>query len=153
MKRWMNRIGLALMAASAVAMIAADAFAGEPSQDFQQTSQKFYLQFTMFSPGDLKCDATGPGVRTKISRSVTGTPLLRVTGNVKGAQIMCSRSDGTQYTTDINRRLRYNRAGAIWATVTLSVGQEAASILIEREGEDDRITPDVYPRAFVKVQQ
>ncbi len=37
MKTWMNRIGIALMAAAAAAMIAADGFAGEsaprPGQD------------------------------------------------------------------------------------------------------------------------
>ena len=39
MSGWMNRIGLALMAAAAAAMIAGDAFAGEESRPFAPTSQ------------------------------------------------------------------------------------------------------------------
>lgn len=152
MKKWMNRIGLALMAASAAAMIAADAFAGEPSQGFEPTAQKFYLQFSIFAPGDLQCDATGPGVRTKVTHGITGAPLLRITGNADQAVISCSRPDGSRYTTDLNRTLRYNTAGAIRATVTFRPGADTGSVLVQRDGEQDRMVPQVYPHAFVKVQ-
>lgn len=153
MKPWMNRIAVGLMAASAVAMIAADGFAGEASDPLQPTGQKFYLQFSIFAPGDLQCDAMGPGVRTKVSRGITGAPLLRITGNAAGAQILCWRDDGSRYTTDLNRRLRYNTNGAIRATVTFRPGQDAGSVLVQRDGEQDRLVPTVYPRAFVRVQE
>ncbi|WP_199259229.1 hypothetical protein [Paracoccus binzhouensis] len=153
MTKWLNRIGLGLMAAAAAAMIAADAFAGEPSDPFQPTAQKFYLQFSIFAPGDLQCDATGPGVRTKLTRGITGAPLLRITGNAAGAEIACRTRDGSRYTTDVNRRVRYNTAGAVRATVIFQPGQEAAAVLVTRDNESDRMVPTVYPRAFVKVQE
>lgn len=153
MKKWLNRIGIALVAASAVAMIAADAFAGEASDPFQPTAQKFYLQFSILSPGDLACDATGPGVRTKVSHGITGTPLLRITGNASGAKITCWQPDGTRYTTDVNQRVRYNTAGAVRATVTMAPGAAASTVLVERDNTDDRLVPTVFPRAFVKVAQ
>ncbi len=153
MRKWLNRIGLGLMGAAAVSMIAADAFAGEPSQGWEPTAEKFYLQFSIFAPGDLSCDATGPGVRTKLSRGITGAPLLRVTGNVSQAEISCWRPDGSRYTTDLNRRLRYNTSGAIRATVMFSPGQETGAMMVERDGQSDRVVPTIYPRAFVKVPQ
>ncbi|GLK65750.1 hypothetical protein F8A10_02560 [Paracoccus kondratievae] len=149
----MNRIGLTLMAAAAAAMIAADAFAGEPSQPFAPTAEKFYLKFSVFAPADIRCDATGPGVRTKVSRSVTGAPLLRITGNASDAQIQCWRPDGSRYTTDVNRKVSYNAAGAVWATVMLQTGGDAASVMVERDGEQDRLVPTIYSGAFVKVRE
>ncbi len=153
MRKWLNWIGLGLMAAAAASMIAADAFAGEPSDPLQPTAQKFYLQFSMFAPGDMQCDATGPGVRTKLSRGMTGAPLLRITGNAAGAQILCWRPDGSRYTTDVNRRVRYNTAGAVRATVTFHAGQDAAGVMVQRDGEEDRMVPTIFPRAFVRVQE
>ncbi|WP_253880033.1 hypothetical protein [Paracoccus aminovorans] len=153
MRKWLNWIGLGLMAAAAASMIAADAMAGEPSQGWEPTAQKFYLQFSIFAPGDLTCDATGPGVRTKLSRGITGAPLLRITGNADQAVILCSRPDGSRYTTDLNRTLPYNTAGAIRATVTFQPGQDTGSVLVRRDGESDRLVPTVYPRAFVRVQE
>lgn len=154
MKKWMNWIGLGLMAAAAGSMIAADAFAGEPSRGLEPTAEKFYLQFTLFAPRDLTCDATGPGVRTKMTRRISGTPLLRVTGNASQAQIVCWRPDGSRYTTDLNRRVRYNTAGAVWATVMYQPDQAASgSVMVERDGESDGNTPKIYPQAFVKVAE
>lgn len=152
MKRWMNRIGIGLLAAAVFAMVAGDLLAGEPSHPTQPTAQKFYLQFSIFAPGDLQCDATGPGVRTKVSRGITGAPLLRITGNAAAAQILCTRADGSRYTTDLNRQLRYNTGGAIRATVTFRPGQDTGSVLVQRDGQQDRVVPDVCPHAFVRVQ-
>ena len=40
MRKWLNWIGLGLMAAAAASMIAADAMAGEPSHGWEPTAQK-----------------------------------------------------------------------------------------------------------------
>lgn len=153
MKKWMNRIGIALLAAAAFSMIAADLLlAGEPSNPLQPTAQKFYLQFSILAPGDLQCDATGPGVRTKLSHGITGTPLLRITGNAAGARIDCWTPDGSHYTTDLNRQVRYNTSGAIRATVMLQPGLDAADVMLERDNQSDRM-PSVIPNAFAKVQE
>lgn len=151
MKKWMNRIGLALMAASAAAMIAADAFAGEASDPFAPTAQKFYLQFSIFTPGDLECDATGQGVRTKRSRGMTGAPLLRITGAASQAHIECWRPDGTRYTTDVNRRVRYGAAAPVRATVMFVPEGDAMSIMLAPR-ESDRLDSTILPRAFVRVR-
>ena len=154
MKKWMNRIGLALMAASAAAMIAADAFADEPSDPFAPTAQKFYLQFTAFSPADIQCDATGPGVRTKLSRNIVGTPLLRITGNVTAARIECHRPDGSRYTTEVHRQVRYSAAGAVRAVVYFDPSRDAMSVQLRRDTDDDDLmVPTILPRAFVRVPQ
>jgi len=152
MKKWMNRIGIALMAASAAAMIAGDAFAQESSSPFTPTSQKFYLEFTIFTPTGMQCKAEGPGVRTKLSRNIAGQPVLRVTGNAKGADISCWLPDGTRYTTDVNRQVKYNTAGAVYATVLFDRGRDDMSIELRRDNQDDRIISPVIPRAFVKVR-
>lgn len=148
----MNRIGLALMAASAAAMIAADAFAGEASSPFMPTSQKFYLTFSTFSPTDIQCDAEGPGVRTKVSRNIAGKPVLRVTGNAKDARITCWRSDGSRYTTDANRRVKYNTASPVYAMVFFDEGRDEMSVEITRDNVDERVLPTTLPQAFVRVR-
>ncbi|MDT1062986.1 hypothetical protein RM190_13990 [Paracoccus sp. CPCC 101403] len=144
----MNRIGLGLMAASAAAMIAGDAFAGP----FTPTSQKFYLSFSTFAPTDIKCNAEGPGVRTNVTRNVAGKPMLRVTGNAKGALITCWRADGTRYTTDANRRVKYNTASPVYAMVYFDGGSDEMSVEITRDNLDDRALPTILPRAFTRVK-
>jgi hypothetical protein len=149
MKKWMNRIGLALMAASAAAMIAADAFAGEPSDPFAPTAQKFYLEFDMLAPTDINCDADGPGVRTWVTRNIAGKPILRVTGNARDAHIECWRSDGSRYTTTANRELFYNTGEAIRATVSFNRNSDAMTVVLRR-GDRERIQKVVH-RSFVRV--
>lgn len=152
MKSWLNRIGLSLMAASAAAMIAADAFAEPSTNPFAPTGQKLYLGFSVFAPADLECRADGPGVRTKLSRNIAGKPLLRITGNVKGATITCTGSDGSQYTTDVNRRVRFSASSPVYATVYFNQGSDAMSIEITRDNLDERVLPTILPRAFVRVK-
>jgi hypothetical protein len=152
MKTWLNLARAGLMVVGGLCAGTVAAVAGEPSHGWEPTAQKFYLQFSIFAPGDLQCDATGPGVRSKVTRGITGVPLLRITGNADQAVISCWRPDGSRYTTDLNRTLPYNTSGAIRATVTFQAGQDTGSILVERDGEQDRLTPAVYPHAFVKVQ-
>lgn len=147
---WMNRIGLALMAAAAAAMIAGDAFAGEESQPFAPTSQKFYLNFDMLAPADLECDASGPGVRVKKMRDIAGKPVLRVTGNVWDAQITCSRPDGSRYTTDANREQFYNTAAPLRATVTYQRDRDAMTVVLRR-GDDINDIVEVAHKSFLRV--
>lgn len=146
----MNRIGLALMAAAAAAMIAGDAFAGEPSDPFAPTGEKFYLNFDMLAPADLTCDATGPGVRVKEMRDLVGKPLLRVTGNARGAQITCSRPDGSRYVTDINRRQFYNTAAPLRATVSYSRNDDAMTVVLRR-GDDLNDIVEIVQNSFLRV--
>ena len=147
---WMNRIGLALMAAAAAAMIAGDAFAGEESRPFAPTSQKFYLNFDMLAPADLSCDATGPGVRVKQSRDLAGKPVLRVTGNVCDARNTCSRPDGSRYRTDANREQFYNTAEPLRATVTYQRDRDAMTVVLRR-GDDINDIVEVVHKSFLRV--
>ena len=142
---WMNRIGLALMAAAAAAMIAGDAFAGEESRPFAPTSQKFYLNFDMLAPADLSCDATGPGVRVKQSRDLAGKP-----GNVWDARITCSRPDGSRYRTDANREQFYNTAEPLRATVTYQRDRDAMTVVLRR-GDDINDIVEVAHGSFLRV--
>ncbi|WP_347267143.1 hypothetical protein [Paracoccus sp. (in: a-proteobacteria)] len=147
MKRWLNPIAIALMAASALAMIAADGFAGEPSRPFAPTAQKFFLDFDLLAPADLSCDASGPGVRVHRSRDLVGKPVLRVTGNAAGAEITCSRPDGSRFTTAANRLQFYNSAEPVRATVTFQPGRDAMTAVLRR---GERIV-EVAHGAFVRV--
>lgn len=150
MKRVVNYIGLGLMAAAAVAMIAGDAFAGEPSSPLQPTAQKFYLDFDMFAPADLSCDATGPGVRTRATRDIAGKPVLRITGNAVDAEISCSLPDGTQFQTEVNRdRLLYNTMYPTYATVTFKSGADRMTTVLR---QNDRIK-HVRNGSFLRVAQ
>ena len=151
----MNRTRLALMAAAAAAMIAGpfftgDAFAGEPSDPFAPTAQKFYLNFDMLAPADLTCDATGPGVRVKEMRDLVGKPVLRVTGNVSDAQITCARPDGSRYVTDVNRRQFYNTAEPLRATVSYQRNDDAMTVVLRR-GDDLNDIVEVAQNAFLRV--
>ncbi|WP_134678831.1 hypothetical protein [Paracoccus ravus] len=146
----MNRIGLTLMAASAAAMIAADAFAGEPSDPFVATAEKFYLEFDTLAPTDIDCDATGPGVRSWVTRNLAGKPILRITGNASDARIDCWRSDGSRYTTDANRALYYNTGEAIYGTVSFNRNSDAMTVVLRR-GSRERIQK-VLHRSFVRVK-
>lgn len=147
MKKWMNRIGIGLLAAALFAMVAGDLLAGEPSHPLQGTPQKFYLTFDIFSPADIICDATGPGVRTHLSRNLAGRPILRVTGNAEAAQISCARPDGSRFTTTANKSAFYNTAEPLRATVLFREGLDAMQVLLTR-GDRDIGTPQ---RNFVRV--
>lgn len=148
MKRWLDRIGIALLAAAALGMIASDAFGGEPSRPFQPTAQKFYLDFDMFAPPDLSCDAEGPGVRVRQSRDLAGKPVLRVTGNAAQARILCWRPDGSRYATDANREQFYNTAEPVRASVSFARHARAMPVILRR---GDRIV-EVLPHGFVRVR-
>ncbi|UXU75211.1 MULTISPECIES: hypothetical protein [unclassified Paracoccus (in: a-proteobacteria)] len=150
MRKWLNWIGLGLMAAAAAAMIAGDALAGEPSQPWAPTAEKFYLQFDLLAPADISCDASGPGVRVKATRNLVGKPVLRLTGNVSDAEISCWRPDGSRYVTRANRALPYNSAEPVRATVSFDAARDAMTVVLRR-GDQDRIAR-VLPRAFVRVQ-
>lgn len=150
MKKWMNRIGIGFLAAAVFTMVAGDLLAGEAAPDFQGTPQKFYLTFDIFSPADIKCDATGPGVRTHMSRNLAGRPILRVTGNAEAAQITCARPDGSRFTTTANRSAYYNTAEPLRATVLFREGLDAMQVLLYRGDRETFIgTPQ---RNFVRVQ-
>lgn len=150
MRKVINYVGLGLMAAAAVAMIAGDAFAGESSSPLQPTAEKFYLDFDMLAPAALSCDATGPGVRTKASRDIAGKPVLRVTGNAAQAQISCALPDGTRFTTDVNRDPRlYNTMYPTYATVTYQRGADRMTTVLR---QNDRIK-DVRHGSFLRVAQ
>ena len=142
--------GLGLMALAAGAMIAGTAFAGDPSRPFAPTSEKFYLNFDMLAPADLNCDADGPGVRDKQSRDLAGKPVLRVTGNAKGAQITCSRPDGSRYTTDANRRQFYNTAEPLRATVTYERNDDTMTVVLRRGDDLDDIV-EIAQDSFLRV--
>lgn len=150
MRGWFNRIGLALMASLAPAMIAADAMAGEPSDPFAPTSVVFYLNFDMLAPTDIDCDAEGPGVRTRVTRAISDKPILRITGNVRDARISCWRSDGSRYTTDANRALTFMSGAPIWATVSFSRNSDAMPVILRR-GDSWRIDK-VVSKSFVRVK-
>ena len=150
MRKVINYIGLGLMSAAAAAMIAGDAFAGEPSSPFQPTAEKFYLNFDMLAPAALSCDATGPGVRTLATRDLAGKPVLRVTGNAVGAQISCTLPDGTRFSMDANRDPRlYNTMYPTYATVTFQRGAERMTTVLR---QNDRIR-DVRHGSFLRVVQ
>lgn len=148
MRRWLDRIGIALLAAAAGSGIAPHAFGGEPSRPFLPTAQKFYLDFDMFAPADLSCDADGPGVRVHQSRDLAGKPVLRVTGNAAQARIFCWRPDGSRYATDANREQFYNTAEPVRASVSFARGACAMPVILRR---GDRIV-EVLPHGFVRVR-
>jgi hypothetical protein len=150
MSGWRNRTGLALAAVAAGTMIAGAGFAGDPSRPFAPTSEKFYLNFDMFAPADLSCDATGPGVRVKQTRDLAGKPVLRVTGNARDAQITCSRPDGSRYVTDANREQFYNTAEPLRATVTYSRDRDGMTVVLSR-GDDIKDIVEVVPNSFRRV--
>ena len=132
------------------AILEGAAFAGEPSDPFAPTAQKFYLNFDMLAPADLSCDATGPGVRVKEMRDLVGKPLLRVTGNAAQASITCSRPDGSRYVTDVNRRQFYNTAEPLRATVSYSRNDDAMTVVLRR-GDDLNDVVAVVQNSFLRV--
>ncbi|WP_139221638.1 hypothetical protein [Paracoccus halophilus] len=124
----MIRIGLA---AWAMALIGGGAFADGASATVP-TGERFYLNFDMLAPADLSCDATGPGVDARQTRDLAGKPVLRVTGNARGARITCERPDGSRYVTNANRLERDTTVDPIWGTVTYQRDKDAMTVVLYR---------------------
>lgn len=149
MKQFTRIIGAGLLALAALAMIAGDLLAAGRAEagPFTPTAQKFVLNFDMFAPADLRCDASGEGVRVKSSRDLAGKPVLRVTGNASGADIQCTRADGTRYRVTSNRTAAFTPAAPTEATVTFERGQPAMTTVLRIQGQQD-----VYDfKSFVRV--
>lgn len=150
MRKWLNRIGIGLLAIAGLSMIAADAFAQASSSPFGQTSHQFFLQFDMLAPTDINCDAAGPGVQTWVTRSISGKPILRISGDVRAAEITCWRSDGSRYTTNAHRELFFSTGAPIRGTVTYNRNRDAMTVVLRR-GDEERVAKVVH-RSFVRVK-
>ncbi|AGT09572.1 hypothetical protein [Paracoccus aminophilus] len=149
MKKLTRIIGAGLLALAALAMIAGDLLAHGRAEagPFTPTTQKFVLNFDMFAPSDLSCEATGAGVRSKATRDLAGKPVLRVTGNASGADIQCARADGTRYRVTSNRTASFTPSAPTEATVTFERGQPAMTTVLRIQGHED-----VYDfKSFVRV--
>lgn len=134
----MRIIGAVLLALAAFAMIAGDLMARElAGGERAPTSQRFILSFDMFAPADLSCEASGPGVVTHASRDLAGKPVLRVTGNAAGAEILCSRPDGTVWRAISNRTAEYTASSPTKATVTFTRGRPAMTTVLRIDGRRD----------------
>lgn len=148
MKKTMNWIGAALLAAAAVAMIAGD-LAARPAEagPLTPTPEKFILSFDMFAPGGIDCDATGPGVRTHETRNLAGKPVLRVTGNASAADIRCTLPNGAVYEARSNRSAHFTPSAPTEATVTFQQGLPAMTTVLRTQ-----VREDVYDfKSFVRV--
>lgn len=138
MKGVMRIMGAVLLALAAIAMVAGDLLAGRAEAGpFAPTAQKFILNFDMFAPADLACAASGPGVRSRASRDLAGKPVLRVTGNVSAAEILCSRPDGATYRALSNRTADYTPSAPTEATVTFQRGKPAMTTVLRINGRQD----------------
>lgn len=139
----MRIIGATLLALAAFAMIAGDLMARELKMgdltggESAPTSQRFILSFDMFAPADLTCEASGPGVVTYASRNLAGKPVLRVTGNAAGAEILCSRPDGTVWRAISNRTAEYTPSSPTKATVTFTRDMPAMTTVLRIDGKRD----------------
>lgn len=109
--------------------------------------QRLVLRFDMFAPADLRCVATGDGVRSHSSRDLAGKPVLRVTGNAAGADITCSRPDGSHYRLTANQNADYWPNSPTEATVTFVRGKPAMTTVLRIDGRQE-----VYDfKSFVRV--
>lgn len=134
----MRIIGAALLALAAISMIAGDLMAREANGVARSPAdQRFILSFDMFAPADLSCEASGPGVVTYASRDLAGKPVLRVTGNAAGADIRCTRPDGTVWRALSNRTAPYTPASPTRATVTFTRGMPAMTTVLRIDGRRD----------------
>lgn len=134
----MRIIGAVLLALAAFAMVAGDLMAGRAEAGpFTPTAEKFILNFDMFAPSDLQCEATGPGVRSRATRDLAGKPVLRVTGNASAADILCRLPDGTTYRAISNRKAQYTPSAPTEATVTFQRGRPAMTTVLRIGGRQD----------------
>lgn len=149
MNRLTRIISAALLAFAAIAMVAGDlvTWGRAEAGPFTPTAEKFILNFDMFAPAALSCEATGEGVRTKATRDLAGKPVLRVTGNASGADIQCSLPDGTRYRVLSNRDAEFTPSAPTEATVTFQRDMPAMTTVLRINGRQD-----VYDfNSFVRV--
>ncbi len=140
MKRVTRIIAATLLALAVFAMVAGDLLLAAPPSDpaaRAPQAQRFVLNFDMFVPADLNCQASGPGVRSHASRDLAGKPVLRVTGNAAGATIECARPDGARYRVTSNRTARYTASAPTEATVTFQRGKPAMTTVLRIHGWQD----------------
>ena len=137
MKRVTRIIAATLLALAVFAMVAGDLLLAAPASVREPQAQRFVLNFDMFAPADLNCQATGPGVRSHASRDLAGKPVLRVTGNAAGATIECARPDGARYRVTSNRTARYTPSAPTEATVTFQRGKPAMTTVLRIHGWQD----------------
>lgn len=149
MRKATRIIGAGLLALAAFAMIAGDLLAAGRAEagPFTPTAEKFILNFDMFAPAELSCEASGEGVRSRASRDLAGKPVLRVTGNAQAAAIECALPDGTRYRVTSNQHATYTSSAPTEATVTFERGQPAMTTVLRIQGRQD-----VYDfKSFVRV--
>lgn len=148
MKQVTRIIGAVLLVLAALAMVAGDLLASPGHAGAErQRFETFVLHFDMFAPPELRCDASGVGVRSRATRDLAGKPVLRVSGNAADADIRCRLPDGPEYKVLSNRDAYYTAAAPTEATVTFVRGKPAMTTVLRIHGMQD-----VYEfKSFVQV--
>lgn len=139
--RW---IGLGLMALAAGTMIAGDVLAAPG----RAAVSSFTLRFDLFSPDDVSCAADAPRADVRASRSVFGSPYIRLTGDLNGATVTCTGPDGARFQTALPRDSRDPLAVDVEGVIVWRNGASRVPLLVR--ADKDRYS-DYQRHSFTRL--
>lgn len=151
MKRAVRWIGIGITAAAAATMLMADLVLAAPPLPTQGVPQSFELDFDLFVPRDMQCEAVAPDAIVRASRSITGVPHLTIRGIAETAEITCRLADGTTFTTDAHRRIDYDAGRVARATVGFRRGAREMTVVVRDGGSDLDRDPQVLIGGFRRM--
>lgn len=129
MKRAVCWAGAAIMAA-ALTMVLADIAQAAPGA-IPARRDELIVKFDLLSPPGITCTASGQGIDSRVTRGLTGNPVVRVLGDVRGADIICTLPDGGRWRVATGGNLPFTPSEATWLTVFVRPGKAVMGGLVE----------------------
>ena len=108
----------------------------------------YRLMFDIFSPRGITCEAQVPeGGSVQQSRSFNGNPVIRLTGDVRHATILCTLPDGSRWQATAQQSL----SPGTWATDALVSARAGAEATMTILSQGPRSRSEVVPRSFRRI--
>lgn len=133
----MKRPGILISATAAAMLVGSPVLAGS-----------YRLMFDMFSPRGISCEAQLPeGGSVHQSRGITGNPVIRLTGDIRHATILCTLPDGSRWQATAQHGL----SPGAWATDAVVAAREGAEATMTIHSQGQRPRSEVVPRSFRRI--
>lgn len=108
----------------------------------------YRMMFDVLSPRGITCEvADNPNINVRMSRGVTGNPVILLSGRIREAEIICQLPDGSRWQATAQQQIP---AGS-WktdGTVAVRAGANSGITIVER----GRFRSDVIHRSFMPLR-
>lgn len=112
------------------------------------SAASYRMMFDVLSPRGISCTvAEHPDINVRMSRGITGNPVILLSGKIREAEIICELPDGSLWQATAQQKIPIGS----WRTdgmVAVRAGASSGITIIERS----RFRSDVIHRSFMPLR-